>query len=40
MTRSVSFRDAAGRETTLRSRRFVSMASPHRAGIEWTLTAR
>ena len=39
MTRSVRFRDAAGRETTLCSRRFVSMASPHRAGIEWTLIA-
>jgi trehalose/maltose hydrolase-like predicted phosphorylase len=32
------FRDAAGRETALRSRRFVSMAHPHRAGIEWMLT--
>ena len=39
MTRVVSFRDGAGRETTVRSRRFVSMASPHRAGIEWTLIA-
>jgi trehalose/maltose hydrolase-like predicted phosphorylase len=39
MTRSVRFRDAAGRETTVRTRRFVSMASPHRAGIEWTLIA-
>jgi trehalose/maltose hydrolase-like predicted phosphorylase len=39
MTRSVRFRDAAGRETTLCSRRFVSMSHPHRAGIEWTLTA-
>ncbi|MGH2887848.1 MAG: glycoside hydrolase family 65 protein, partial [Solirubrobacteraceae bacterium] len=39
-TRSVRFRDAAGRETTLRSRRFVSMAHPNRAGIEWTLTAK
>jgi trehalose/maltose hydrolase-like predicted phosphorylase len=39
MTRSVRFRDAAGRETALRSRRFVSMAHPNRAGIEWTLTA-
>ena len=39
MTRSVRFRDAAERETTLRSRRFVSMAHPNRAGIEWTLTA-
>ena len=39
MTRSVRFRDSAGRETTLYSRRFVSMAHPDRAGIEWTLTA-
>ena len=38
MTRKLRFRDAAGRETTLRSRRFVSMAHPHRAAIEWTLT--
>ena len=28
---------AAGRETTLNSRRFVSMADVHHAGIEWTL---
>lgn len=39
LTRSVSFRDAAGRETTVHSRRFVSMASPHSAGIEWTVIA-
>jgi len=39
MTRSVRFRDAARRETTVRCRRFVSMASPHSAGIEWTLIA-
>ena len=38
-TRLVRFRDAAGHETTLRSRRFVSMAEPHLAAIEWTLTA-
>jgi trehalose/maltose hydrolase-like predicted phosphorylase len=38
-TRSVSLRDASGRETTLCSCRFVSMAHPDRAGIEWTLTA-
>ena len=38
VTREVLFRDAAGRETALRSRRFVSMADPHLAGIEWTLT--
>jgi trehalose/maltose hydrolase-like predicted phosphorylase len=36
--RVLRFRDRAGRETTLRSRRFVSMAQSHRAGIEWTLT--
>ncbi len=36
--RELRFRDDAGRETVLRSRRFVSMAHPHRAGIEWTLT--
>src|SRR6185312_6462700 len=30
-------RDRAGRDTTLESRRFVSMADPHHAGIEWTL---
>src|SRR5256885_4328717 len=39
MTRSVRFRDHAGRETTLRSRRFVSMDGPDRAAIEWTLSA-
>src|SRR6202000_1472290 len=31
------FLDRGGRETTLTSRRFVSMADPHHAGIEWTL---
>ncbi|MGH3875060.1 MAG: glycoside hydrolase family 65 protein [Pseudonocardiaceae bacterium] len=36
--REVRFRDRAGRETTLRSRRFVSMANSHVAGIEWTVT--
>ena len=36
--RELRFRDRAGRETTLRSRRFVSMADMHQAGIEWTLT--
>jgi trehalose/maltose hydrolase-like predicted phosphorylase len=39
LTREVRFRDRAGRETTLRSRRFVSMAHTHQAAIEWTLTA-
>ena len=37
LTRRLRFRDDAGRETTLRSRRFVSMADLHHAGIEWTL---
>jgi len=36
--RELRFRDSGKRETTLRSRRFVSMADPHHAGIEWTLT--
>jgi trehalose/maltose hydrolase-like predicted phosphorylase len=36
--REIQFRDRAGRETTLRSRRFVSMAHSHVAGIEWTVT--
>ena len=36
--REVQFRDRAGREMTLRSRRFVSMANSHLAGIEWTVT--
>ena len=39
MTRLLRFRDGLGRETTLRSRRYVSMADPNHAGIEWTLTA-
>ncbi len=36
--REVHFRDRCDRETTLRSRRFVSMADVHHAGIEWTFT--
>ena len=36
--RELCFRDLAGRETTLRSRRFVSMADSHQAGIEWIVT--
>ena len=36
--RSMRFRDADGRETTLRSRRLVDMADMHYAAIEWTLT--
>jgi len=37
--RRLRFRDRDGRETTLHSRRFVSMADPHHGGIEWTLVA-
>lgn len=37
--REMRFRDRAGRETTLRSRRFVSMAHSHQAALEWTVTA-
>jgi trehalose/maltose hydrolase-like predicted phosphorylase len=35
--RTLRFRDRAGRQTSLTSRRFVSMTDPHHAGIEWTL---
>ena len=38
VSRMLRFRDGAGRETALLSRRFVSMAHAHQAGIEWTLT--
>ena len=37
LVRQLRFRDGAGRETTLTSRRFVSMADVHHAAIEWTL---
>jgi trehalose/maltose hydrolase-like predicted phosphorylase len=37
--RELRFRDRAGRETALRSRRFASMAHSHQAALEWTLTA-
>src|ERR1700723_1410740 len=37
VVRRLRFRDRSGRETTLTSRRFVSMADQHHAGIEWTL---
>jgi len=37
VVRRVRFLDLSGRETTLHSRRFVSMGDPHHAGIEWTL---
>ena len=36
--RKLRFRDRAGRETKLRSQRFVSMADVHHGGEEWTLT--
>ncbi len=38
MIRNVRFRDSAGRETSVESRRFVSMSDVHNAGIEWTIT--
>ena len=38
VSRTLRFRDRAGRETNLRSRRFVSMAHMHQAAIEWTIT--
>ncbi len=37
--RRLRFRDRQGRETTLSSRRFVSMASMHQAALEWTIVA-
>jgi len=37
VVRRLRFRDRGGRQTSLASRRFVSMADPHHAGIEWTL---
>ena len=39
VTRELRFRDRAGRETTLRSRRFVSMGRMHLAALEWELVA-
>ena len=36
VVRHLRFRDCGGRQTTLTSRRFVSMADAHHAGIEWT----
>ncbi|MDX1386180.1 MAG: glycosyl hydrolase family 65 protein [bacterium] len=38
LERRVRFRDSEGRETSLDSLRFVSMANPHLAGIQWILT--
>ena len=37
LVRHLRFRDGGGRETTLKSRRFVSMGDVHHAAIEWTL---
>ncbi len=37
VARRLRFRDRAGRETTLLSRRFTSMANMHQAAIEWTI---
>ena len=39
LSRTLRVRDRAGRETTLASRRFVSLAAAHEAAIEWTITA-
>jgi beta-phosphoglucomutase family hydrolase len=39
LIRTVRFRDSEGRQTTLASRRFVHMGSPHLAGLATTLTA-
>jgi trehalose/maltose hydrolase-like predicted phosphorylase len=38
LSRTLRFRDRAGRETSLRSRRFVSMAHHHQSAIEWVIT--
>src|SRR6266480_816612 len=37
--RQLHFRDRRSRETTLSSRRFISMAVKHQAALEWTITA-
>ena len=39
LIRELRFRDRAGRETSLRSRRFVSMGRMHLAALEWELVA-
>jgi trehalose-phosphatase len=39
VVRTLRFRDLRGRETTLTSHRFVSMANMHQAALEWTVTA-
>ncbi|MHA6249160.1 glycoside hydrolase family 65 protein [Pontibacter sp. CAU 1760] len=38
LSRHLHFRDAAGHESTLQSRRLLSMANPHVAALEWELT--
>ncbi len=38
MTRTVRFKDSAGRETELATRRVVSQGRMHQAGVEWVLT--
>ena len=40
LKRTIRFRDRKGREPDLVSRRFVNMARPHLAAIEWVVTAR
>src|ERR1700741_2084905 len=39
LTRELRFRDGAGRETSLTSRRFVSMGRMHMSALAWELTA-
>ncbi|MGH3086820.1 MAG: glycoside hydrolase family 65 protein [Rubrobacteraceae bacterium] len=38
LERSLRFRDRAGRETTIETRRFTSMADMHQAAMEWKIT--
>jgi trehalose/maltose hydrolase-like predicted phosphorylase len=38
LKRRLRIRDRAGRETTLETRRFVSMADMHQAAMQWTIT--
>ena len=38
LKRNQRFRDRAGRETTLETRRFVSMADMHQGAMQWTIT--
>jgi trehalose/maltose hydrolase-like predicted phosphorylase len=38
LKRSLRIRDRAGRETTLETRRFVSMADMHQGAMQWTIT--